>query len=90
MITLTNRSGRMLVLNLPHAHYCEALGRCECTTHQAPRLGVRQAPIATETRPTCPSLTLAAGHSATGLPEAVLAAPDVERAVRAGRVTVAR
>jgi len=94
-LTLTNTSTRMQVFNLPHESYCAALGRCACRTAEAPRsapLAVRELPgqpVRTR-RPACASLTLPARQSATGLPDAVLAAPDVARAVRSGLVAVRR
>jgi uncharacterized membrane protein YhhN len=76
-VALTNATRRMKVLNLPHATYCAALGRCACTPHPL----VENATVAS-------SLTLAAGETVTGLPEAVLAAPDVNRAIKAGELRV--
>jgi hypothetical protein len=94
-VTLTNTSGRMQVFNLPHESYCAALGRCACRSPEAPRpapLTVRELPgqPVRARRPACASLTLAAGKGAAGLPDAVLAAPDVARAVRTGLVAVRR
>ena len=94
-VTLVNRTQRMQVFNLPHDRYCAALGRCECRVPATPKarpLGttVQVGGTARAKRPVCPSLTLAAGATQSGLPDAVLAAPDVDRAVRAGLVTVRR
>ena len=77
-LTLINRSGRCLGLNLPHARVCTA-GACGCT------LTADRPP-----RRICRSLTLPAGHAATGLPEAVLAAPEVRAAVARGELEVRR
>jgi hypothetical protein len=71
-VTLVNRSGRCLALNLPHGHVCAAQA-CLCTPPREPR-----------GRPVCRSITLPAGHSIAGLAEAVLAAPEVLAAVRRG------
>jgi len=76
-VTLTNRTRRMMVLNLPHESYCEALGRCACTPHPLKE----DATVAT-------SLTIPAGQAVADQPEAVLSAPDVEQAVQAGELAV--
>ena len=94
-VTLTNTSGRMQVFNLPHESYCAALGRCACRTPQPPRsavVPVRELPgqPVRDRRPASASLTLPAGQAVTGLADAVLAAPDVARAVRSGVVLVRR
>jgi hypothetical protein len=77
MVTLTNRSGRMLVFVLPHDVYCEAAKECACS-RQSGRNG-RLLPS---------SLTLPSGHSVAA-PKAILPVPEVSEAVRAGRVQVA-
>ena len=94
-VTLVNNTRRMQVFNLPHDLYCAALGRCECRMPATPKarpLGTAaQVGGAVRTRRrVCPSLTFAAGATQGGLPDAVLAAPEVDRAVRAGFVTVRR
>lgn len=76
-ITLVNATRRMKTINLPHASYCEALGTCACTTGHGDRL-------------TAASLTLCAGSTTPGLPEAVLQLPDVARDIRAGELRVRR
>ena len=75
-VTLINATRRMKVLNLPHESYCAALGTCACTDNGAGRVAS--------------SLTLAAGASATGLDDAVLAVPDVVTEVRSGELRVRR
>ena len=80
-VTLINRSGRCLALNLPHRFVCVPLiadgGTCLCTPPQDPR-----------GRAVCRSITLPAGHAAAALPEAVLAAPEVLAAARRGDLEV--
>ena len=61
-VTLINRSGRCLALNLPHRVVCTE-SACLCTPPRDPR-----------GRAVCRSITLPAGHATTALPEAVLAA----------------
>ncbi len=78
MIGLTNKSGRMMTFVLEHEPYCVALGRCACT--EVLGRNPRRLPGA---------LTLPAGLPVMNLPEAVLALPAVERAVRAGHLAVA-
>lgn len=77
-VTLINRSGRCLALNLPHRHVCSE-GACLCTPPRDPR-----------GRAVCRSITLPAGQAATALPEAVLAAPEVLAAARRGDLEVQR
>jgi hypothetical protein len=74
--TLTNASRRIAVINLIHDVYCEAKGSCVCTLQG----GKRHAR----------AVTIPAGESVAGLDEAVLALPDVIRAVRAGELCVRR
>jgi len=68
-----------MVLVLPHDPVCAALGRCQC-----------EAAVRRQERPVAPSLTLATGMTATGLPDAFLEAPDVARAVRRGDARIER
>ena len=75
-VTLINRSGRCLALNLPHHHVCSD-NACLCVPPRDPR-----------GRPVCRSITLPAGHATTALPEAVLAAPEVLAAARRGDLEV--
>ena len=77
-VTLINRSGRCLALNLPHRHVCTD-GTCLCVPPRDPR-----------GRPVCQSITLPAGHATTALPDAVLAAPEVLAATRRGDLDVQR
>lgn len=91
-ITLENRERRMQVFNLPHAIYCAAAGRCQCTEQvvttlaedartgaRTPRSVVRRIPA---------SLTLLARAQQAGLPRAVLEVPEIQRAVAAGALRV--
>lgn len=78
-ITLTNPSGRMKTFTLPHESYCKARGRCACA--MASSRAPRRVPA---------SLTLAAGARLEGVDEAVLAVPEVDRALRAGELRVER
>ena len=75
-VTLTNTSGRLQSLDLPHQSSCHALGRCACTN--------------TSKRQICHSLTLPAGTSKAGLPEAILAVPAVAFALVRGRLRLTR
>jgi hypothetical protein len=76
-VSISNRSGRCQVFVLPHEVVCTSLGRCLCVPPER-RSG----------RPVAASLTLATGMSATGLPEAVLRAPDVAKAISRSEVQV--
>ncbi len=78
-ITLTNSSGRLKTFTLPHESYCKARGRCACA--MTPGRDARRVPS---------SLTLAADARLEGVDEAVLAVPEVERALRAGELCVER
>ena len=78
-VSLTNTSNRCQVFVLAHETYCKALGECACDVEQgrAPRRTPR-------------SLTLATGVTSPALDDAVLAVPDVVRAVRRGELAVKR
>ena len=78
-VSLTNTSGRCLVFVLAHETYCEALGECRCEVEQGRR-----------PRRTARSLTLASGVTSPTLDDAVLAIPEVVRAVKRGELTVKR
>ena len=74
-ISLTNTSRRCLVFVLTHDAFCVASGRCRCA------VGARRVPT---------SLTLAAGATVDELDEAVLAVPEVIRAIRDGALAANR
>ncbi len=74
-ISLTNTGRRCQVFVLAHEVFCVAHGRCRC------------APGA---RPVPSSLTLATDVTVDGLDEAVLAIPEIVRAVRDGALSVNR
>ena len=76
-IAITNTSGRIKVINLSHQTYCEALGSCQCQ-HVPGTRGIRLPS----------SLTIPTGATVTNLPEAVLALPEVARAVCAGQLSI--
>ncbi len=78
-ISLSNHAGRCLGFVLSHEAFCGALGSCRCSV-EAGRAG----------RCIASSLTLAAGHTVSELPEAVLGVPEVVRAVRRGELAVTR
>jgi hypothetical protein len=78
-LILTNTSGRLKAFTLSHESYCAARGRCACAT--TPGRDARRVPS---------SLTLAAGARLEGVDEAVLAVPEVARALRAGELRVER
>ena len=75
-VTLFNNTNRMKVIPLPHATYCAALGKCVCMTIPGMKTKVAS------------SLTIPAGEAATGIPEAVLRVPLVDRMVRKGELAV--
>lgn len=78
-VSLTNTSGRCLVFVLAHETYCEALGECRCAVEPGRRA-----------RRTAKSLTLTSGVTSPALDDAVLAIPDVVRAVKRGDLSVKR
>ncbi len=78
-VMLTNTSGRLKTFTLPHESFCAARGRCACA--MTPGRDPRRVPS---------SLTLAAEARLEGVDEAVLAVPEVGRAVRAGELRVER
>ena len=75
-VTLTNTSSRLQAFDLPHHTYCQALGHCACTRTAVTRI--------------CQSITLPAGRSRSGLPEAVLSVPGVAFALERGRLRLTR
>jgi len=82
-VTLKNTQRQMLVFNLGHESYCKALGACACRI-------VRRAgtPASVPGRRVCSSLTVLAGAAAEALPRAVLAVPEIARAVASGALRV--
>jgi hypothetical protein len=78
-VSLTNTLGRMQIFVLPHETYCQALGKCACEVEHG-RVA-RRIPS---------SLTLPAGATVAGLPEAILSVRDVVAAHRRGALGVAR
>jgi hypothetical protein len=77
VVTLTNRSGRMLVFVLAHDHYCRASEGCRCTL-----------PPGRKQRRLASSLTLPSDHAIADLPDAVLSVPKLAAAVAKGAVHV--
>lgn len=71
-VALTNLRPRLRAFVLAHDAYCTARGACACAETRGRRIPS--------------SLTFAAGATAGGLDEAVLAVPEIARAVRAGEI----
>ena len=78
-VSITNMSGRCQVFVLAHETYCRARGTCACD------LGMGR-----KARRTASSLTVATGVTSPALDDAVLAGPEVVRAVRRGELKVKR
>lgn len=76
-VLLTNTSGRCQVFVLAHETYCSALHECRCG--REPGRATRRVPG---------SLTLAAGATTNPQEDAVLAIPEVDRAIRRGELSV--
>jgi hypothetical protein len=74
-VSLTNTSLRCQVFVLAHEVFCAACGRCACRT------GARRV---------ASSLTIASGMTVGALSDAVLAVPEVSRAIRSGALLVKR
>ena len=75
-LTLINRSGRCLALNLPHAEVCTA-ERCSCVTLPG-----------RPPRRVAGSITLPAGQALTDLPDELLGAAEVRALARSGDLEV--
>ena len=75
-LTLINRSGRCLALNLPHAEVCTE-ARCFCVTLPG-----------RPPRRVAGSITLPAGQALTDLPDALLGAAAVRALARSGELEV--
>lgn len=75
-LTLINRSGRCLALNLPHAEVCTE-ARCFCVTLPG-----------RPPRRVAGSITLPAGQALTDLPDALLGAAGVRALARSGELEV--
>lgn len=71
-VTLTNLMPRLRAFVLAHESFCKTRGACACAEQKGRRIPS--------------SLTLAAGITADGLDVAVLAVPEIARAVRAGEL----
>ena len=78
-VSLTNTSRRMRAFTLPHETYCQARGQCACSQSSG------RAP-----RRLASSLTLAADTACANLDDAVVAVPDIARAIRAGELRLER
>ncbi len=74
-VTLTNLVSRMRTFLLLHDTYCAARGACACVP--LPGLAARRV---------ASSLTLAADATVEALPDAVLAVPEITRAIRTGEL----
>jgi len=77
---LTNTTHKVRVYNLPHDSYCRALRACACRRAPAQRIAGRRPAGG---RLCCASLTLQPGVQVE-VNAAVLAVPEINRAVRAG------
>ena len=90
MISLRNRTRRMLVMNLEHEAFCAA-DVCGCTparvvvTDQSPS-GVRAQRVIE--KEVCASLTLLPRELRSGLSERILGCRELKAALRAGRLEV--
>ena len=91
MVSLRNRTRRMLVMNLEHEAACSS-GSCGCrpmrvvVTDQSATTGVRAQRVIE--KQVCASLTLLPREVRRGLAEAVLGCREVKAALRCGRVDV--
>jgi hypothetical protein len=86
-VTLHHRVKTMRAYNLDHAHYCAALGHCECATIETRVMVRKPVPglqMATKSAPAV--LTLLGSETKPGLPLAILQAPDIAAAVRRGDI----
>jgi hypothetical protein len=89
-VVIENRLRRMQVFNLPHESYCH--GPCACSElalvvlAENPRTGERAPKQVLRRIPG--SLTLLSLERKSGLPNAVLDAPEVAAAIRRGAVRV--
>lgn len=84
-ILLKNKSKQQKVYNLPHQHYCKALGECACkplTTRRPEQLPDGTVGIRETTRMIPTSLSLLAGERRQ-VPDATLAVPEVQRDIDA-------
>ena len=88
-VTLQHRLRTMRPYELDHAHYCAALGRCECTEIttgvyvRSPAVGLK-----VETKKAPPVLTLLGRETRKGLPYAILTAPAIAEAIKRGDIRV--
>lgn len=86
-VTLQHRLKQMRAYNLDHAHYCRALGRCECTTIETRVVVRKPVPgVQTATKSAPAVLTLLGSETKPGLPQAILQAPDIAAAIKRGDI----
>jgi hypothetical protein len=89
MVTLINKSGRLRTYQLTTSFFSSrkwGARRLEVRTIEHHRDGNRYARISRKSVPG--ALTLVAGESREGLPDQILAVPDVKAAVAAGELEV--
>lgn len=78
-VTLTNTSGRCQTFVLAHESFCSQAGTCSCAMTEGRQ--PRRLPAA---------VTLPTGESVAALHDAVLALPEVVRAIRRGELVSVR
>ena len=90
MVTLKNRTKRVVTVNLDHAIVCALQGSCGCT--QSEHRGIDLDPATGETgirlmdRLICDSVHLMPGEVSRSLPDSVTCLPQVEQAIRVGEI----
>lgn len=85
MITLTNKTRRIIVINLAHDIVCEGHGECLCSKalHRSLELNPKtgETGVRETERQLCASLHLLSGETSGPLPESVQQLPEVQQAL---------
>jgi hypothetical protein len=86
--TLKNRSGRPQIYNLPHEQYC-ADGTCRCVEVEqfaTTRDGIGRAATTRKVKRLAASVHFMTGETKSGLPDTILACPDIRAAIASRQV----
>jgi hypothetical protein len=85
LVTVVNRSHRMLSFNLPHAIYCKRMGQCFCKQMDRVVSFVSKVDKQRHTKVdpvlTCKSITIRHGETVE-LPQAALDCPEIQAALK--------
>lgn len=91
MITITNKSKKSLVFNLPHRDYCTKIQKCGCTVKEVritdySKEGEKQVKAVRQKIPQ--SIHIPAGQSIPWKEDKIVFVPEIAKARKKGKISI--